>query len=343
MSKERYILVTGGAGYIGSHTVVELTQRGFTPVIVDDFRNSNQDILIGIKNITGKDAIIHEVDVTILADLKHVFEQYSFEGVIHFAADKAVGESVENPLKYYRNNLISLINCLDLIEQFDVPNLVFSSSCTVYGEPTTSFVVNEETHFAKAHSPYGATKQFGERILEDLNKSGSKLNILSLRYFNPIGAHNSSEIGELPLGRPNNLIPYITQTAIGKRDFLTVFGNDYETEDGTCLRDYIHVTDLAEVHVHGLEWLNSSSKGKFETVNVGKGIGVSVLEIIHTFEKVSGMELNWEFGERRPGDVEQIFADVSKAKQVLNWEASRSVEEAIIDAWNWEKKLKSEN
>lgn len=342
MKDIRNILVTGGAGFIGSHTVVELMNKGFNPVIVDDFRNSDAKVLKGIKAITGDEPTMRLVDVTSKEQLKAVFEEFSFSGIIHFAAYKAVGESVAQPLAYYRNNIDGLLNCLELAEEFKVLNFVFSSSCTVYGEPKGTKIVTELSETQEANSPYGATKQMCERIISDLHKSGSAMRMLNLRYFNPVGAHPSGNIGELPIGRPNNLIPYITQTAAGLLDELTVYGNDYNTNDGTCVRDYIHVVDLAEAHIKGYEWLNNLSESKTETINVGTGNGTSVLEIIHTFEKVSNESLKWKFGSRREGDVEEIFADTSKAQELIGWSADRTIEDAIADAWNWQKKLGDE-
>jgi UDP-glucose 4-epimerase len=342
MKDNRNILVTGGAGFIGSHTVVELINKGFNPVIVDDFRNSEAKVLKGIKAIVGQDPIMRFVDVTNKEQLKAVFEEFSFSGIIHFAAYKAVGESVAKPLVYYRNNIDGLLNCLELAEEFKVLNFVFSSSCTVYGEPKGTKIVTELSETQEANSPYGATKQMCERIISDVHKSGSKMRMLNLRYFNPVGAHPSGNIGELPIGRPNNLIPYITQTAAGLLNELTVYGNDYNTNDGTCVRDYIHVVDLAEAHIKGYEWLNNLSEPRTETINVGTGNGTSVLEIIHTFEKVSNQSLNWKFGPRRDGDVEEIFADTSKAQELIGWNADRTIEDAIADAWNWEKKRRDE-
>jgi len=342
MKETRNILVTGGAGYIGSHTVVELIQRGYNQIIVDDFRNSSSEVIDGIEAIVGTRPVTYELDVTCKSDLSKVFATHDLDGVIHFAAYKAVGESVDHPLMYYRNNVDGLINCLELSEVFGVKNFVFSSSCTVYGQPKESSIVTEDTPIQEANSPYGATKQMCERIISDVHKSGSNLRFLNLRYFNPVGAHPSSHIGELPLGRPNNLLPFVTQTAAGLLNELTVFGNDYNTVDGTCIRDYIHVVDLANAHIKGFQWLELQSGPALETINVGTGHGVSVLEIIHTFEKVSGLQLNWAYGPRRSGDVEQIFADTTKAKNCLGWEAERSVEDAIVDAWNWQKKMGDE-
>jgi UDP-glucose 4-epimerase len=335
MNSDKNILVTGGAGYIGTHTVVELMNRGYDPIIVDDFRNSDRAVLNGVEKITGKRPQLIELDISVKSELSNVFERHEFVGVIHFAALKAVGESVEDPMLYYRNNLIGLINVVELSIEQNVTNFVFSSSCTVYGEPKDSKVVDESTPTQEANSPYGSTKQMCERILEDVSRSGSSMRILSLRYFNPVGAHNSGLIGELPLGKPNNLLPYVTQTGIGKLPELTVNGNDYNTADGTCVRDYIHVMDLADAHIKGLEWLETQSPC-YEVVNVGTGKGVSILEIINTFEEVSGVKLNWSFGPRRPGDVEQIYANTSKAEEVLGWKSMRTIEDAIRDAWKWE-------
>ncbi len=342
MKQNEYVLVTGGAGYIGSHTVVELIHNGKTPVIVDDFRNSDPRMIEGVEKIVQQKIITKNVDVCDLNAMRKVFEAFNFVGIIHFAAYKAVGESVEKPLMYYSNNLNSLLVCLMLSKEFQVKNFLFSSSCTVYGEPEHSPVVTEESPVLEANSPYGATKQMCERILADTTLSGADIKVLNLRYFNPIGAHQSGWIGELPLGRPNNLLPYLTQTAAGVLKELTVFGNDYNTVDGTCLRDYIHVSDLADAHVKGLEWLLEQEGTFNEVVNIGTGRGASVLEIIHTFEKVANVKLNWKFGERRAGDVEQIYADVSKAKNLLNWTANRTMEDAIRDAWNWEQNWRNE-
>ena len=342
MEDKKYIFVTGGAGYIGSHTVVELYKEGYTPIIIDDFRNSEKNVIDGIEKINGVRPIIEEVDVCDLKALREVFNKYSASGIIHFAADKAVGESVEKPLMYYQNNLVGLINVLELAQEFKVLNFVFSSSCTVYGEPKESAIVTEQSPIQDANSPYGATKQFCERIIDDVHQSGSEMKIMRLRYFNPVGAHSSSEIGELPIGRPNNLLPYVTQTGIGKLNCLTVFGNDYNTDDGTCIRDYIHVVDLAKAHIKSLNWLEIQNTPLVETINIGTGNGVSVLDIIHTFEEISGKKLNWEFGPRRAGDVEQIYANASKALEVINWKAEKTITDAVSDAWNWELRLKNE-
>ncbi len=338
MSEQKYILVTGGVGFLGSHTVVSLYEHGFVPIIADDFRNSDRSIPEGLKKITGEDPIIYEVDVCDQLKLRKIFNDFDLQGIIHFAADKSVIESVKEPLKYYENNIGSLVNCIKLAEEYKVNNFVFSSSCTVYGEPDHT-IVTEESPIKEAQSPYGATKQICERIIQDVNQRGSNIKFLSLRYFNPIGAHPSSNIGELPNGVPDNLVPYVTQTAIGIRDKLTVFGNDYDTPDGSCLRDFIHVMDLAEAHISGLKWLMSNTSGISEVVNIGAGRGVSVLEIIHTFEEVSGLKLNWEFGPRRDGDVGKIYADITKAKNILGWTPKFDVTAAMKHAWEWEQKI----
>lgn len=342
MNEAKYILVTGGAGYIGSHTVVELYKNGYTPIIVDDFRNSNVSVIEGLEKITGEKIIYRTIDICHLDDFENIFVEFSFAGVIHFAAYKAVGESVQFPLKYYRNNLVGLINCLELAGKFHVHNIVFSSSCTIYGEPKGIKTVSENSETQVANSPYGNTKQIGEEIIDDLIKSGSSLKILKLRYFNPVGAHSTGLIGELPLGKPNNLLPFVTQTAIGKLEELTVFGNDYNTPDGTCIRDYIHVCDLADAHVKSLNWLEKQDENYTDAINIGTGKGTSVLEIIHTFEKVSELKLNWKFGARRDGDVEEIYANVDKSSELLNWHPTKTVKDAIFDAWNWELKLNND-
>lgn len=335
---EKFVLVTGGAGYIGSHTVVSLFENGYTPIIVDDFRNANRVVIEGLTHILGKTPDIIEIDVCDDEALRSVFQKYPFTGVIHFAAHKAVGESVTDPLKYYQNNLLGLINVLSKMIEFDVKNLVFSSSCTVYGEPKGIKEVTEETPKNLPNSPYGFTKWIGEQIIEDTFKANPSLNLMNLRYFNPVGAHKSIKIGEFPVGRPNNLLPFITQTAIGIFPQLTVFGNDYATTDGTCIRDYIHVVDLAEAHVKAMTFLDSNA-GVLETINIGTGKGSSVLNIINAFEKETGVKLNWSFGPKREGDVTEIFANVNKAKEKLNWEAKLTIKDAVIDAWDWENYL----
>ena len=332
----KYVLVTGGAGYIGSHTVVALVENGYTPIILDDFRNANRIVLDGLTKILGFLPEIIEVDVCDDNALRAIFQKYSFEGIIHFAAYKAVGESVQNPLKYYQNNLSGLINILNKMLEFGVKNLVFSSSCTVYGEPKEIKEVSEDSPKNLPSSPYGYTKWIGEQIMEDTFLAHPELCLINLRYFNPVGAHKSSFIGEFPLGKPSNLLPFVTQTAVGKQDFLTVFGNDYPTRDGTCIRDYIHVMDLAEAHVKALAFLEDHKKGCLEAVNIGTGKGTSVLEIISCFEEVSKCKLNWSFGPKREGDVVEIFANCDKASNLLGWQSKLSINDAVIDAWKWE-------
>jgi len=332
----KYVLVTGGAGYIGSHTVVALVENGYTPIILDDFRNANRIVLDGLTKILGFLPEIIEIDVCDDKALRAIFQKYSFEGIIHFAAYKAVGESVQNPLKYYQNNLSGLINILNKMLEFGIKNLVFSSSCTVYGEPKELKEVSEDSPKNLPSSPYGYTKWIGEQIMEDTFLAHPELCLINLRYFNPVGAHKSSFIGEFPLGKPSNLLPFVTQTAIGKQDFLTVFGNDYPTRDGTCIRDYIHVMDLAEAHVKALAFLEDHKKGCLEAVNIGTGKGTSVLEIISCFEEVSKCKLNWSFGPKREGDVVEIFANCDKASNLLGWKSKLSINDAVIDAWKWE-------
>lgn len=334
------ILVTGGAGYIGSHTVVQLIEKGYTPIIVDDFRNSQKSVLENLEKITGTKIPCFSFDICDKKLLNEQLNGQQIDGIIHFAAYKAVGESTEQPLMYYHNNIQGLINVLEWAAEHHVKQFIFSSSCTVYGEPKGIKEVTEETESGNANSPYGQTKVIGEQILKDFKKSGANLSILALRYFNPIGAHPSGLIGELPVGKPNNLLPFITQTAIGKLSELTVFGNDYPTSDGTCIRDYIHVTDLADAHVKGLEFLNTSHPPEVEFINIGTGKGTSVLEMIETFESVSGEKLAWKFGPRRAGDVVEIYANALKSKKQLKWEAQLSIRDAVRDAWNWEQQLK---
>lgn len=341
--EKKTILVTGGAGYIGSHTVVELYQAGLQAVIVDDFRTSTEKMVAGIELLTGEDIPVYKIDVCNIETFEKVFQENQIDGIIHFAALKAVGESVEQPLKYYRNNLDGLMNTIELANKYKVEHLVFSSSCTVYGEPEGVSKVTEQTPIGFTPSPYGATKQMGERILTDCSKAPeSQLKVLSLRYFNPIGAHPSGVIGELPLGKPNNLMPFITQTAIGIRPKFVAFGNDYNTPDGTCIRDFVHVVDVAQAHVAGLNWLFSSPKRPVEFVNLGTGKGTSILEIINNFEELTGVSLNWEFGDRREGDIPEIYAETQKAKELLGWESKLTFKDAIVDAWNWEQKLMNE-
>ncbi len=331
------IIVTGGAGYIGSHTVVELLTQGYSPIIVDNFSNSEKSVMGGVEEITGKQVSLFEGDCTDKAFMTQVFSETNPVGVIHFAAYKAVGESVDKPLVYYRNNVVSLLVLLEVMKEHNCHQLVFSSSCTVYGTPK-KLPVTEQSPTQKAISPYGNTKQIAEDIIKDQVVANSGLSAVALRYFNPIGAHPTGVIGELPLGIPGNLVPFVTQTAAGLRKELTIFGNNYNTPDGTNIRDYIHVVDLAKAHVKTLDYL-SGKKGFYDFINVGTGTGTSVLEIVNTFEKVSGQKLNYTIGQRRAGDVEQIYASVDKSNQVLNWKTELTVEDALRDAWNWQTKL----
>jgi UDP-glucose 4-epimerase len=339
-SVARKILVTGGAGYIGSHTVVELYNAGYQPVIIDNFSNSEKSVLGGLKAIMGQPVTLYEGDCSDGRFLEYVFKkERDITGIIHFAAYKAVGESIQKPLVYYQNNVGSLIALLGVMLSFHVSHFVFSSSCTVYGQPD-KLPVSEQFPKKTAESPYGNTKRIGEEILEDLVKSQTPLNVTALRYFNPIGAHPSGHIGELPLGVPNNLVPFITQTAFGIRKSLTVFGNDYNTPDGYCIRDYIHVVDLAKAHVQSLMYLDSIKKEYFfDIFNIGTGRGHSVMEVIKTFEQIQKVPLNYTIGPRRSGDVEQVYANVDKAEKLLNWRAELSLEEALIDAWRWQESL----
>jgi UDP-glucose 4-epimerase len=333
------ILVTGGTGYIGSHTVVELQQSGYETVIIDNLSNSKRQIIDQITLITGIQPAFYEFDLCDRTALEDFFSrQGKIDGVIHFAAYKAVGESSEFPLKYYRNNLFSLVNLLEEMQKAGCNNLVFSSSCTVYGQPDT-LPVSEEAPLKKATSPYGNTKQISEDIIYDFART-STLNSIALRYFNPIGSHPTALIGELPIGVPNNLVPFVTQTAIGKRASLKIFGNDYNTHDGTAIRDYIHVVDLARAHVVALERMNQGkTSGKFEVFNLGTGKGNSVLDVIKTFEQVNGIKLNYEFAPRRAGDTEQVWADTSRANEVLGWKSSLGLDTALQSAWHWERNL----
>lgn len=334
-----YIIVTGGAGYIGSHTVVSLIERGYTPVILDDFRNANRIVVDGLKSILEVQPIIHEGDICNPDFLGSIFETYKPEAIIHFAAYKAVGESVTEPLKYYQNNISGLVNVLQKMLEFNITNFVFSSSCTVYGEPKGQKEVTEETEKNLPNSPYGYTKWIGEQIIQDVFNAYPYLKIINLRYFNPVGAHKSALIGEFPIGKPNNLLPFVTQTAIGKQDILTVFGNDYPTPDGTCIRDYIHVSDLANAHVKAVDFLVESKSGLLENINIGTGKGTSVKEIIQAFVKETGVVLNWKYGPRRDGDVIEIYANATKAEKILGWKAELTIVDAVRDAWKWEQHL----
>lgn len=334
------ILVVGGAGYIGSHTFVELLNAGYDAAIVDNFSNAEHKVIDRLKELTQNDVRHYEGDCNDAAFMDHVFStEKNLSAVIHFAAYKAVGESVEEPIKYYENNIMSLLVLLKAMNKYNVENLVFSSSCTVYGEPD-HVPVTESTPRKPAESPYGNTKQMCEDIIEHAVKSATPIKAIALRYFNPMGAHPSGLIGELPIGVPNNLVPFVTQVAAGVREKLTVFGNDYGTPDGTCVRDYIHVVDLAKAHVRALEHLSQITGNKhYEIINIGTGQGNSVLEVIKTFERVSGQSLNYEIGNRRDGDVEIVYANADKAKQVLGWESELNLEDGLRDAWNWQKNL----
>ncbi|MBC7775366.1 MAG: UDP-glucose 4-epimerase GalE, partial [Phycisphaerae bacterium] len=328
----------GGAGFIGSHTVVSLTEAGFHPIIVDDFSNSEPSVLAGLKKILGHEVPCHVLDCNNYAAMRQILRDEKIGGVIHFAAFKAVGESMEEPLVYYSNNIGSLLTMLDAMLAEGVSNLIFSSSCTVYGEPDTS-PVTEQTPIKPAASVYGNTKQMGEEILRDV-AAAKPLKSISLRYFNPIGAHPSAHIGELPRGVPSNLVPFVTQTAAGLRKSLTIFGDDYPTPDGTCIRDFIHVMDLAEAHVAALRYsINNSGSNFYDTFNLGSGQGNTVLELVKTFEKISGKPLPYSIGPRREGDVVAVWADVQKAHKLLGWQTKRSIQEALEDAWRWQQRL----
>lgn len=337
MSKKK-ILVTGGAGFIGSHTVVELTGAGYQPVIVDNLSRSDRTLLDGMKKILKRDTPFYEGDCADRNFLNKVFEEErNIEGAMHFAAYKSVGESVQFPAMYYSNNLNSLIALVDVMKEHGVRDLIFSSSCTVYGQPD-HIPVNEDAPVKRAESPYGATKQMCERILEDVYPHGMR--VVSLRYFNPIGAHPTSLIGELPIGVPGNLVPFVTQTAIGKRKSLTVFGNDYNTPDGSCIRDFIHVVDVAQAHIKAMEYLAAQgSEPAYKVFNLGTGIGASVLELVSKFQEVTGVRLNYTIGPRRPGDVEKTYADPERAFKQLQWKPKYSLEDALLHAWQWEQKL----
>lgn len=340
------ILVTGGTGFIGSHTVVELQQAGYNVVIVDNLSNSRADVVDGIESITGVRPAFEQVDCQDLAALANVFDKYSdISGVIHFAASKAVGESVQKPLTYYRNNITSLINILELMQRHEVKGIIFSSSCTVYGQPSAEHLpVTEDAPIQKALSPYGNTKQINEEIIQDFIHSGAAVKAVILRYFNPIGAHPSALIGELPIGVPMNLIPFVTQTAVGIRKQLKIFGNDYGTPDGTCIRDYIYVCDLAKAHVKAMERvLGNENTDAVEVFNIGTGRGVSTLEVVEGFERATGVKVNWEYAPRREGDIEKVWADPAKANTVLGWKAETSLDDTLRSAWKWQLRLKDMN
>jgi UDP-glucose 4-epimerase len=336
------ILVTGGCGYIGAHTIVDLIENGFDVISADNNSRSNENILDAVEKITGRIVKNYKVDLCIYDDTVAIFQENpDIVGIIHFAAYKAVGESVEKPLLYFENNLNSLINILKCADEFSVPHFVFSSSCTVYGNPD-AIPVTEETPMKPAESAYGATKQMGEKIVGDA-VNASKNNAILLRYFNPVGAHPSTLMGEVPLGKPQNLVPAITQTAIGKLPMMKVWGNDYETKDGSCVRDYIHVCDIAHAHTLALNYLlEGRNQGNCDVFNLGTGDGLTVLEIIYAFEKVSGVKLNYEMGPRRPGDVVAIYANNDKAKKLLGWIPKYNLQDMMETAWKWELKLKED-
>lgn len=336
--KKHKVIVTGGTGYIGSHTSVELIENNFEVLILDNLSNSKMEVLDGIEKITGIRPHFEQIDVSDKEILFETLSKYNdYDSIIHFAAYKAVGESVEKPLKYYENNLSTLINILESMDKFNISNIVFSSSATVYGQPD-KLPVTEKAPFKPADSPYGNTKQIAEEIIHDTILSNKSLKAISLRYFNPIGAHPSALIGELPIGVPNNLVPFITQTAIGKRKELEVFGDDYNTPDGSAIRDYINVVDLAKAHVTSIKrMINSKTNQNLEVFNLGTGKGSSVLEIVNAFEKSTGVKLNYSIVGRRLGDVESVYADTQYANNELGWKAQIGIEETLLSAWNWEK------
>ncbi|MCI6642881.1 MAG: UDP-glucose 4-epimerase GalE [Bacteroidales bacterium] len=340
---KKRILVTGGTGFIGSHTTVELQSAGYEVVIIDNLSNSNADVVDGIEEISGVRPAFEQVDCCDLEALEGVFQKYEgIQGIIHFAASKAVGESVEQPLKYYENNILSLVNLLKIMPKYNVKGIIFSSSCTVYGQPDAEFLpVTEQAPIKVAESPYGNTKQINEEIIQDYVKSGAPVSAIILRYFNPIGAHPTAIIGELPNGVPANLIPYLTQTAIGIRKELTVFGDDYDTTDGSCVRDFIYVVDLAKAHVAAMERIvNGKNADPVEVFNVGTGRGYTVLELINTFEQCTGVKLPYKIGPRRAGDIEKVWGNVDKANDVLGWKAVHTLEEALSSAWKWQQRLR---
>ena len=339
------ILVTGGTGFIGSHTTVALIENGYDVVIVDNLSNSNANVIDGIEKITGVRPAFEKVDCCDYAALEGVFAKYKdIKGIIHFAASKAVGESVEKPIMYYRNNINNLLNVLELMPKYGVKGIIFSSSCTVYGQPKPeNLPVTEDAPLQKATSPYGNTKQINEEIIQDFIHSGAPVKSILLRYFNPIGSHPSALIGEMPNGVPMNLIPFVTQTAIGIRKELKIFGNDYDTPDGTCIRDYIDIQDLAAAHVKAMERiLTVEGSDSVEFFNVGTGNGVSTLQIVESFEKATGVKLNWKYAPRREGDIEKVWADPTKANTVLGWKATRNLEDTLRSAWKWQQKLRAD-
>jgi len=338
MKNSGHVLVTGGAGYIGSHTVVELIQAGYRVTVIDNLGRSDYKVIEGIEAITKSKVDFHKIDCLDSVSLENLFSNNKFLSVIHFAAFKSVNESVTDPISYYKNNIGSLIAMLEVMKEYQVNDLIFSSSCTVYGQPD-QIPVDESAPFKRAESPYGASKQLCERILEDAATVGFR--VVSLRYFNPIGAHPSALIGELPIGVPNNLVPFVTQTAAGVRQKLTVFGNDYNTPDGSCLRDFIHVVDVADAHVKAIRYLNDQKKIRFfEAFNLGTGEGVSVLGLVQKFIAVTGIKLPYTIGPRRSGDIEKVFADPCKINKAFGWKAKYDLGESLLHAWNWEKKLR---
>lgn len=337
------ILVTGGTGFIGSHTTVELQQAGYDVVIIDNLSNSNENVVDGIEKITGIRPAFEKVDLNDFAATEEVFKKYPIKGIIHFAASKAVGESVQKPLLYYRNNLNSLMNVLELMAKYGAKGIIFSSSCTVYGQPTEeNLPVTEQAPIQKALSPYGNTKQINEEIIQDYIHSGAPIKSVILRYFNPIGAHPTALIGELPNGVPMNLIPFVTQTAIGIRQQLKIFGNDYNTPDKTCIRDYIYVVDLAKAHVKAMQRVLEEETDPVEVFNIGTGHGYSTLEIVEGFERATGVKLPWEYAPRREGDIEAIWGNVDKANKVLGWSADTPLDEILASAWKWQEKLRAD-
>jgi len=339
MNSAQHILVTGGAGYIGAHTVVELLSSGYKVTVVDSLERSEYRMVEGLESITGIKVDFQKIDCLDTQALDNLFSKNTFSSVIHFAAYKSVNESVVKPLEYYNNNLGSLLSVLEVMKKHHVQDVIFSSSCTVYGQPD-QIQVDESAPFKTAESPYGSTKQLCERILKDVATDGFR--VISLRYFNPIGAHPSALIGELPIGVPNNLVPYITQTAAGVRDKLTVFGNDYNTPDGTCVRDFIHVSDVATAHVKAINYLNQQPKGSlFDAYNLGTGKGVSVLEVVKKFIEVTGVKLPYTIGPRRPGDVEKVYANPAKINQAFAWRTNYDLGKSLLHAWQWEKKIRN--
>lgn len=332
------ILVTGGLGYIGSHTVYEVIRNGHQVVIIDNLSNTSKDVLGALNQLTGRELTFYEADILNMKQLTAIFEKEGpIEGIIHFAAKKSVNESLEKPAYYYDNNVAGVINLMKMIDRFGLKYFVFSSSCTVYGQPEI-IPVSEETQIVKSPTPYGNSKIIAEMILEEYTKLKPGLSTVMLRYFNPVGAHETALIGELPIGIPSNLMPFITQTAAGWREQLKVFGNDYDTRDGTAIRDYIHVVDLADAHVKAIEWMVPQND-VVEVFNIGTGNGHTVLEVVHSFEKTTGMKLNYALVERRAGDIEQIWADTTKSEQILGWKANRTLDDMTLSAWRWQERL----